>query len=415
MTIRCSSVLLLGLLLASPEPAYGAKDNTKIVAIARHTFRGINKTIGPQKLSLKDYGIDLKSLPILSWAEDSTSRGQEIARDHASVGLQKAAAQAIQALGENKTFDGHWDEIRADLSTERTFWTALRIREGLKGTIPVTGCPTQGGEPVDVVTTRGPVMKCVNEAIGSLMSASPDLRIFKQRGMDFLQAVRSAINQKDSLEELPEVTLDQDGKLPKIYSELANLASALEMVAELGAPLDEIFPGSNRKMGRQVIESGMNFLGIRFFIKNPIPASDIVSDYMLQYMAERKEGTHSLLLTHDDSISNLLHSLNIINSTSDPDELAIYPIETIVFAFGEKHVSIVRMRIRVNDPDGFMPGSFGSKVIWKGTRAEWDKKVQDIRARAAAWKVSPTVRTCLDDLSKNVCEAEVLDVRYLPK
>ncbi|GEM_PF-4267301 len=410
-TLSCGVSILLALTFTPLDSVNAATDGTKIVAIARHSFRGINKKVGPQEIALEDYGIPIKTLPILSWAEDSTPRGQEIARDYGGVGLQKAAEVAVKAVNENEMFDGHWD-IRADLSTERTLVTAVRIKEGLKETTNVTGCPTTAGEPLDVVTTRKPAMQCAKKEIRSLRSASPDLDLFRQRAASFLDTVKKAHNIKDAKTELPPATYDAQGKLPKVYSQIANLASAFEMSADLAPPLDVVFPGSDPSLGKQVVESALNFMGIRFFTSNPKQAGDAVSLYPLQYMEDRKPGSHTLMLTHDDLISDLLRALDIIDSKSEPGDLAVYPLDTIVFAFGKDHVSIVRMRLEVRDPDGYIPGPLANKILWKGTLAEWNQKVKNIKDRVKTWKISAETQSCLDNLSQNVCQAEAVDVRF---
>jgi hypothetical protein len=71
----CGALILLMLMLAPFDSLCAPAGSTKIIAISRHTFRGINKKIGPQEIDLEDYGIYIKTLPILSWGEDSTPRG----------------------------------------------------------------------------------------------------------------------------------------------------------------------------------------------------------------------------------------------------------------------------------------------------------------------------------------------------
>src|SRR5437762_6671795 len=123
-------VLFLSPCLASPEP-FPARDNTTLVVFSRHTFRGISKNVGPQKISLPQYGIDIP-IPSLSYGEDATPQGQIIAENFAPPGLQEAAALAVRAIAENKVFDRRWDEVRAELAAERTFWTALYLRKGIE-------------------------------------------------------------------------------------------------------------------------------------------------------------------------------------------------------------------------------------------------------------------------------------------
>src|SRR5262245_23268290 len=102
-----------------------AGDNTTLVVFSRHTFRGISKKVAPQKIFLREYGIAVP-IPNLSYGENATPQGLIIAESFAAPGLQAAAALAVDAIAENRVFDGHWDEVRAELAAERTFWTGDR-------------------------------------------------------------------------------------------------------------------------------------------------------------------------------------------------------------------------------------------------------------------------------------------------
>src|SRR5204863_1798884 len=197
---------LLGLLmlklfppcLASSEP-FPAGDNTTLVVFSRHTFRGISTNVGPQKISLPQYGIDIP-IPTLSYGEDATPQGLIIAEHFAGPGLQEAAALAVRAIAENKVFDRHWDEVRAELAAERTFWTALYLKKGIeeKGAqhnpaIKFTGCKTVSGKAVDVVSSDHPVKDRVPPDVYlQLLKASPDLPKLKATFQDFLNTVRAA-------------------------------------------------------------------------------------------------------------------------------------------------------------------------------------------------------------------------------
>src|SRR5436190_14331901 len=194
-------VLFFSPCLASPEP-FPARDNTTLVVFSRHTFRGISKNVGPQKISLPQYGIDI-SIPTLSYGEDATPQGLIIAEHFAGPGLQKAAALAVRAIVENKVFDGHWDEVRAELAAERTFWTGLYLIKGIKEldaehnrAIKFTGCQTDPGKAVDAVSSDHPIRACTSKDDVSkglylrLLKGSPDLLKLKATFQRFLNTVR---------------------------------------------------------------------------------------------------------------------------------------------------------------------------------------------------------------------------------
>ncbi|MDQ2993873.1 MAG: hypothetical protein M3R00_02860, partial [Pseudomonadota bacterium] len=199
-------------------------DNTTIVSFTRHTFRGTTKNIGPQKVDLRDFGINI-SVQNLSYAKSATPRGLEIARDQASKSLQKAAAQGVKALGESKSFDGHWDEIRADLATERTFWTALKLRDGLKANFPTqnvnlfaSGCRTEPGKGIDVISTDHAITACTpKEYSRPLLTTSRDLPILKMQAETFLGVVRSSIGKKGPSPKLPTPVYNKNENLSSSY------------------------------------------------------------------------------------------------------------------------------------------------------------------------------------------------------
>jgi hypothetical protein len=401
------------------QQAYAAKDDTTVVAFSRHTFRGISKEIGPQKISLPEYGINVE-IPNLSYAYDATPRGMEIAKQYASKGLQEAAAAAVTALGSKKKFDGHWDEIQADLATERTFWTANKIRDGLRGLnkanadTVLTGCKTEQGHSIDVVSTRELAMKCAPPAVlHAALAGSPDLRKFKAQGEHFLGVVRSAIGVEGPVPSLPEPVYSEKGELPKVYAEVASLASIIEMSSALGAPLPQIFKnvpkGPLLKKGKEAIAAGVNFLGVRFFIGNPTPVADAITMFPAKFISTQAKGRHTLVLAHDDFIAAMMHGLGILSTAGDVNDLGIYPIETFVVAYNDSKASVARMQLKVKN-DGSIPGPFEHKVVWTGTRAQWDEKVKAANDRAQAWNIGKEGQECLAALK--MCKAEPVEVAY---
>jgi hypothetical protein len=405
--------------LSSSKPA-PAQDNTTLVVFSRHTFRGISEHMGPQKISLPKYGINIQ-IPTLSYDEDATPQGLFIAEHFAAPGLQKAAALAVKAVGEDKVFDSHWDEIRAELGAERTFWTALYLKKGIEekdaqhnAGIKFTGCETVSGKAVDAVSSDHPVKNCAHgDVYLQLIQASPDLPKLKATFQDFLNTVRAAIGLTSPVE-IPDPIYSPDGSLPREYDELASLASIIEMIADLGPPLPQIFPSSDPRplaqLGKVALQRGVNSLGIRFFTSEPSPLSDAVSVFPVNYMLSRPKGSHTIVVSHDNMMSALTSSLGIISSNSDPDDWAFFPIESYVFAFGNSNVSIVRMRIEIKNPDGAIPGNYVSKVIWKGGLDQWNEKVKALNQRAKTLDLGKVGNTRFEAIKE--CKAEQIDVAF---
>jgi hypothetical protein len=394
-------------------------DNTTLVVFARHTFRGISKKIGPQKISLPQYGIDI-AIPLLSYGEEATPEGLSIAEHFAAPGLQEAAALAVAAIRENQVFDGQWDEIRAELAVERTFWTGLYLKKGLEENGPqhnrpikFTGCPidpAKDKDAIDAVSSDHPVRKCVPpDVYSALIRASPDLPKLKNNFQNFLNTVRAAIGLPQPVE-IPDPVYTDKNMLPPEYDQIAALASIIEMIADLGPPLPQIFRSGDRahlmRSGKLAVQRGVNGLGIRFFTSEPSPLSDAVSVIPVNYMMSRPRGSHTIVVTHDNFMSALMSSLGIISSSSAPDDWAIFPIESYVFAFGNSNVSVVRMRIDISDRDGAMPGNYASQIVWRGGLSQWNQKVRALNQRASTMDLS----AC--DQPVTECEARRLRVVF---
>ncbi len=361
-------------------------DNTTIVVFSRHTFRGISKKVEPQKIDLSQFGMEIIPIPTLSYIEDATPQGLIIAERFAAPGLQEAAALAVRAIAENKVFDGHWDEIRAEL-----------------------GCKTVPGTAVDAVSSDHSVKDCVPRAVYlQLLRTSPDLPKLKATFQDFFNTVRAAIGLGPVA--IPDPVYDENGNLPKAYEQLAALASIIEMIADLGPPLPQIFPSPTPlgHSGKVAVQKGVNSLGIRFFTSEPSPLSDAVSVFPVNYMMSRPNGSHTIVVSHDNMMSALMSSLGIISSNSAPDDWAFFPIESYVFAFGSSNVSVVRMRVEIRDPDGAIPGNYASQVVWNGSLSEWNEKVQALRHRAQTMDLSG----CRDPVTE--CEAQEINVAFVP-
>jgi hypothetical protein len=82
-----------------------------------------------------------------------------------------------------------------------------------------------------------------------------------------------------------------------------------------------------------------------------------------------------------------------------------------VFAFGSSNVSIVRMRVEISDPDGAIPGNYGSQVVWKGNVQQWNEKVMALNERAKTLNLGPGGNACLNAVTE--CEAQRINVFFM--
>lgn len=411
------------------------RDDVTVLAFSRHTFRGIAETIGNAQVDLPEYGIELK-VPILSYGKNASPRGIELVKKSGGTSLQNAASLAVSSLGEGTYFDSKWDEFRADLATERTLWTAALLRDSIypvnqtpfirslsyftelnKKRPPVTGCTTQAGNANDILSARSPVLKCIPKGIlHQLQKQSSAHEKYRELSKNFLEVVRKVSKKNPQLEELmlptPLALLEDEAH--DIYQEAHTLASAIQMAAAVGPPLSLLFKdmpaASVNSFGKEALTAGMGSLGTRFLHQNPRPVADTVTLFPLKYYSQKAVGKHILVSTHDDYISNLLQAMDLVHINSSLADLAIYPMETVVFAISKAHASIVRMQIQVNNPDGFITGRTKATLLWKGTRSEWDAKLAALNKRVEGYDFGPEANACIKKLS--VCEASELEMLY---
>jgi hypothetical protein len=162
--------------------------------------------------------------------------------------------------------------------------------------IKFTGCQTDSGKAVDAVSSDHPIRACISKDDISkglyvkLLKGSPDLQKLKATFQRFLNTVREAIGLSSPVM-IPDSDYKPDGSLPQEYDRIASRASIIEMIADLGPPLPQIFPSGDRahlmQSGKVAVQRGVNSLGIRFFTSEPSPLSDKVSVIPVNYMMSR--------------------------------------------------------------------------------------------------------------------------------
>ena len=161
--------------------------------------------------------------------------------------------------------------------------------------------------------------------------------------------------------------------------------------------------------GKLAVQRGVNSVGIRFFTSEPSPLSDAVSVIPVTYMMSRPQGSHTIVVSHDNMMSALMSSPGAISSNRAPDDWAIFPIETYVFAFGSSNVSIVRMRVEIG-PDGAIPGNYESQVVWNGSVQQWNEKVMLLNERAKTLNLGTGGTACVKAVTE--CEAQRINVGF---
>lgn len=393
-------------------PSAWANDGTTVIVFSRHTFRGVSREAKPLEITL---GSTKVALPLLGYTRDATIHGLELARRYGGPAIQMGAESAVAALGNplanQRKFDGRWDEVRVDMSVGRDFFTGLYFREALQPfqaePIALTGYPTERSHQADAVLGCDLVRQCLPlEAMKKLKQGSVGAARLQSVGQELVTTVLEALD-------LPDTTLpplyDAEGKRSAVYDDLHTLASTIEMVSEEGPPLQTLFPLANKdriaRFDPEVGELASRYLAVAFTVSLPQKAAYAAAVVPLQYV-RAQEGRRVILATHDDVLSVLVRSLGLVAEDGSAEALSMLPMESLVLAFDAHAASVVRVRMK-RARDGSLPGPFTYKLMWHGTRTQWESKISYALKEAAAWPVGVTERAKLHWL-----EAPELHVIY---
>jgi len=366
----CLLVALLGTTVNAAEPP------TTIAVYARHTFRGVSKAVPPEVINLPEIGFQF-SPPMFAYGMDAMPEGLRIAETVYPPGLRAAVEMAGRAVGAKK-LDQHWDLIRPDLGTSRDFETALSIRRGLGGRVPLVGVPSRDTEVKDFVTSFD-LSVLAPETIAEFrrkITREESIAI-RQSTAEFLQSFQQAVMGAVRPVAIPAVFPDGKKEAPT-FRETAKLAVSLEMAAAKGPPLRVLFDktAGQTDVGK-LIRTGLKVSAARWMITNPGAIGSVQAWFPLHHIDQLPPGSRQILVGHDVQFFFILRSLGLISLAQDFHDGPVLPLDSVIFAFRGDRVAAVRLQVQLLR-DG-SAGKFRPALLWQGSRSEWDARLVRIR------------------------------------
>ena len=397
--------LAVGSLLAGAFPhAWAGEVEPTIVVYTRHTFRGVTAEMPPGTIEIPQIGLTYE-LPALSYEMNATEGGLAIARQDYPQALESGVRAALDAIGEKRDFGNRWDSIRADLATQRTYETALHIKRGLGGNVPLTGCPTRGSEVSDPVTSADWIRAALGEkAMQSLpLPAKGEARV-QASAEAFVQSLQKVLTGKESQIELPPLR-NGTAKTP-LFESLSLLAQSMEMVATKGPPISLLLgkPAENEDVAG-VIAAGLSLTAANWYMIFPGQTADLAAWPTLAYVGSLPAGRHEILVGHDEQLFCIKQSLGLVEFEKDPTTARIYPMETAIFVKNADRVALVGLRL-LYEKNGQTLGKFGHRVFWQGSLQEWESRVEAVKQRIAS---SPATAPYLDKPLPAATEIRILE------
>lgn len=364
--------------IASEKIVRTNTDQPIIIAFTRHTFRGVSKTTPPPVITIPH--LKIKNT-ILSYGMDATHDGLLITKKFAEQAYNDGAKLALKTIRQNPKIAGHWSQIRTDLSSERTFLTAVNLDEGLSKIlsqkISLVGCQTSEERDIDDISTvNNQLRECISHQLIKQQRALMKEKVSKR----FIMLANHLLLL------LGGQPIINKANYHLYFSPVENLCAQIEMSADLGDfPLQYVLKNPVVKLStinHKAVATALKLLGYELLIDAANSEMNASTLTTLNYIDTLKPGTQKIVVSHDTKMNALLSNLNLISAHSSPSALSIYPIETITIAMNSKLVTIVRTRIKINK-NGAMNGKAGFKswIFWSGTRTEWNSDVNKLRIK----------------------------------
>jgi len=372
--LRFGLISLLVSLLCTGGQA--AEPPTTIAVYARHTFRGVSKAVPPGTINLPGIGFQF-SPPMFAYGMDAMPEGLRIAETVYPQGLRTAVEMAGRAVGAKK-LDRRWDLIRPDLGTSRDFETALSIRRGLGGNVPLVGVPSRDTEVKDFVTSFDLTVLAPETVEEFRRKITPEeSHVMRQSTAGFLQAFQQAALGAVRPVAIPPVFPNGKSEAP-IFRETAKLAVSMEMASAKGPPLRVLFDktAGPTDIG-ELIRTGLKVSAARWIITNPGSVGTVQGWYPIHYIDQLPPGSRQILVGHDVQFFFILRSLGLISLADDFHDGPVLPLESVIFAFRGDRVAVVRLQVQLLR-DG-SAGKFRPALLWQGSRSEWDARLARIR------------------------------------
>jgi len=336
----------------------------KILCITRHSARGSVKLFNSQNIKLSDSLIIPN--PFITWSENLSTYGKNLINVEI---IEDVLKKKNKIYCDKKNF---WNEIRLDLTCQRTFETGKIIRNQIKEQnkyeVPVTA--------VLDISTENTVYdyKNYDSLVSSGVLQKPynlNKSIFETKTKEFLDLLHLSINNSPFKDDLPPL-YDVDRNINLFY--LNNVFTAVDMMIMLAynkSPLNQLY-NNNKKYKHQykIITSALEL--IQYYYSNRCVEQNNVymSMPIINYLNQMVYGSNKIIATHESRQLMLLKSLEIPPFKYD------IPFQSYIIIQTKTKVKIIYVAPKLSRKTcTFQRNKCVKKLIWKGSIDEWNQKI----------------------------------------
>ena len=280
----------------------------KILCITRHSMRGANFLYNSQTVKISDSLII--PCPFIAWSLNLSTYGKDLV----NIEIIEDVLKQNQIDCDKKKF---WNEIRVDLTEQRTFETGKLIRNQIKEQkkyeVPVTAVLDVSNEnTIYDYTDYDSVTSYMNINNIPQKPYNLNVRIFETKTKAFLDLLNLSINDSPFKGDIPPV-YDDNRNINLFYIDKIYAATDLIiMLAYNKSSLNQLY-NNNKKYKHQyeLITSALEWM--KYFYSNHYskPYNAYSSLPIIKYLNKMDYGSNEIIVTHDQNQLQLLDSLEI--------------------------------------------------------------------------------------------------------
>jgi len=342
----------------------------KILCITRHSSRGLKYFFNSQNIKVSD-SLTMPA-PFITWSENLSTYGKDLV----NVEIIEDVLKENKIDCDKKNF---WNEIRVDLTDQRTFETGKIIRNQIKEQnkyeVPVTTVLDISAEnTIYDYKTYDSVVSTKNNIPQKPYNLNEDA--FKNKTKAFLDLLHLAINNSTLKETLPSL-YDDNNNLNLFYNKnVFTVADMMIMLAYDKSPLNQIYNNNKKyKYQYELITSALEWIQYYYSNFTPKQYNTYASLPIIKYLNEMDYGSNKMIVTHESRQIQLINSLEIPPFSYD------IPFQSYIIIQTKTKVKIVYVAPKLSRKTcTFKRDKCVKKIIWKGSIDEWKQKISNMQS-----------------------------------
>jgi hypothetical protein len=342
----------------------------KILCISRHSIRGANILYNSQTVKISDSLVIPN--PFITWSLDLSIYGKDLV----NVEIIEDVLKQNKIDCDKKNF---WNEIRVDLTQQRTFETGKimrrQINEQKKYEVPVTAVLDVSDEnTIYDYTNYDSVVSTENNNV-PVNSYNLNPHNFETKTKAFLDLLNLSINDSHFKEILPP-TYDDNHNINLFYfNKVFLVADLLTMLTYNKTPLNQLYNNNKKyKLQYELITSALEWM--QYYYSNQYVKQNnvYISMPIINYLNQMDYGCNKMIVTHESKQLMLLDSLEIPPFKYD------IPYQSYIIIQTKTKVKIVYVAPKLSKKTcTFQRDKCIKKVIWKGSIEEWNQKIANMK------------------------------------